>query len=120
MIPSRTSSTHATMAIGITRYLRAPLLRDSPRARADLEKVAARRVPGLRHEDRGHELARRQCRAARAEDELVQRQLPFSCGACDFDLCIQRKQRRNSVGCGRRIADISGDRARVLNLYSAD
>jgi len=67
-----------------------------------------------------HELVVGTRGAAVAEHELVDRELAHSARALQDDARAHREQRRRAIGGRRRVAEVAGDRSRVLDLGAAD
>src|SRR5690606_24985810 len=68
----------------------------------------------------GHDFVRPAGREAIAQDEFAQGNPPRRLGGAQFDFRVENEQRRQAVGRWRGVAEIAGDRARVLNLDRTD
>ena len=71
-------------------------------------------------DDRGHQLVRGEHRLAVAGDEPVERQAPPAAARRQLDHRIKGEQWRHTIGRGRGIAEIAGDRAGVLDLHRSN
>ena len=88
--------------------------------RAQLLEPRPRAGRRLRHQHRGGDLIRRQRGLPVAEDEIRQRQPPHPAQAGQFDLGIQRQQRRHAIRGGGGVAEIADQRPAILHLRPAD
>ena len=88
--------------------------------RAELQEGAARLVTGARHMDGDGDFTWREGGAARAGDELPERQETPAGRTGDLDLGVEGEQTGHAVGRRRGVAEIAGERAGILDLPAAD
>ena len=98
------------MTIEMTRYLRTPSLTKAERA------LDCR----VRHDDRRQNFIFANCRLPVADDEAFERQNPHAVERGQFNLGLEREQRRHAVGGRRGVAQIAGDCGAVLHLRRPD